>query len=107
MGLPVVVADSPESAAAGFALDDRFLFRTGDAASLAAKLDALFDAPHVIDDARARSMDVARRYDFGHGVERALDIYRSVGAGGRATRDVEARRSERPRSDDHSLPRET
>jgi 1,2-diacylglycerol 3-alpha-glucosyltransferase len=107
MGLPVIVADSPESAAAGFALDERFLFRTGDAASLAAKLDALFDAPHVIDDARARSMDVARRYDFGHGVERAVDIYRSVGAGGRAIRDVEVRRSERPRSDDRSLPRET
>jgi 1,2-diacylglycerol 3-alpha-glucosyltransferase len=106
MGLPVVVADSPESAAAGFALDERFLFRTGDAASLAAKLDALFDAPHVIDDARARSIDVARRYDFGHGVERAVEIYRSVGAGGRVVRDVEARRSERPRSDDHSL-RET
>jgi 1,2-diacylglycerol 3-alpha-glucosyltransferase len=98
MGLPVVVADSPESAAAGFALDDRFRFRSGDPASLAERLDALFDQPDALDAARPRVAHDARAYDFGHGVDRVVDIYRSLGAGGgahggdeRARRDRSAR----------------
>jgi 1,2-diacylglycerol 3-alpha-glucosyltransferase len=78
MGLPVLVADSAESAAAGFALDDRFLFRSGDVGSLTAKLDALFDHPGALEEARTRYAEAARGYDFGRSVDRLTDIYRSL-----------------------------
>jgi 1,2-diacylglycerol 3-alpha-glucosyltransferase len=103
MGLPVVVADSPESAAAGFALDDRFRFRSGDPASLAERLDALFDQPDALDAARPRVAHAARAYDFSHGVDRIVDIYRSLGVGGGAhAGDERARRdrSARPQAHD-------
>jgi glycosyltransferase involved in cell wall biosynthesis len=107
MGLPVVVADSPESAAASFALDARFRFRTGDAASLAATLDALFDRPSDLEEARAGYVEAARAYDFGQGVERVVAVYRALGAGERCTPVPDPRRSDRPRRDDRSLPGET
>jgi 1,2-diacylglycerol 3-alpha-glucosyltransferase len=80
MGLPVVVANSRESAASTFALDDRFRFRSGDPSSLALKLDALFDDPSALAEASQRYANLARAYDFGQGVERVVDIYRSLGA---------------------------
>jgi 1,2-diacylglycerol 3-alpha-glucosyltransferase len=97
MGLPVLVADSSESAAAGFALDDRFLFRSGDAESLAAKLDALFDHPAALDEARARYADAARSYDFGRSVDRLTDIYRSLVEGVPVTSSTPPPAGPRPR----------
>ncbi|HEX3771848.1 MAG TPA: glycosyltransferase [Polyangiaceae bacterium] len=93
LGLPALVADSADSAAAGFALDDRFLFRSGDAASLAAKIDALFDDPRVLDEAQARSIRAAERYDFGRGVDQVVEVYRSLAREGAAASSVAARAS--------------
>jgi glycosyltransferase involved in cell wall biosynthesis len=97
LGLPALVADSPESAAAGFALDERFLFRSGDPSSLAARLDALLDRPGALDEARPRAIEAARRYDFGHGVERVVEVYRALaGHGVKATSAGESRRTVSP-----------
>lgn len=97
MGLPVLVADSAESAAAGFALDHRFLFRSGDAGSLTAKLDALLDHPAALDEARARYADAARGYDFGRSVDRLTDIYRSLVEGVPVASSTPPPASTRPR----------
>jgi glycosyltransferase involved in cell wall biosynthesis len=78
MGVPVLVSDSAESAAADFALDDRFRFRSGDPQALADRLDALLDEPDVLRDAGARYADFAHTLDFGQSVDRLVDVYRAV-----------------------------
>jgi len=78
IGLPVLVSDSAESAAADFALDDRFRFRSGDARALAERLDALVDRPDVLRDAGVRYAALARTLDFGASVEHLVEVYRSV-----------------------------
>jgi 1,2-diacylglycerol 3-alpha-glucosyltransferase len=78
MGLPVLVSDSAESAAADFALDDRFRFRSGDPQALADRLDALLDEPDVLRDAGARYAEFAHTLDFGQSVDRLVDVYRTV-----------------------------
>jgi len=78
LGLPVVVSDSSESAAADLALDERFRFRSGDGQSLADKLDALLDHPEALREAGVRYADLARGLDFGRTVDHLVEIYRSV-----------------------------
>jgi glycosyltransferase involved in cell wall biosynthesis len=78
MGCPVLVADAPESAASDIALDDRFRFRAGDAEQLAARIDALLDAPAELARTRALHKDASRRYDFDASTERLVDVYRFV-----------------------------
>jgi glycosyltransferase involved in cell wall biosynthesis len=78
VGLPVLVSDSSESAAAEFALESRFRFRSGDAADLAARMDALLDRPAELCDAGRRYADFARTLDFGHSVEHLVQVYRSL-----------------------------
>jgi glycosyltransferase involved in cell wall biosynthesis len=78
MGLPVLVSDSPESAAAGFALDERFRFRSGDPQALADRLDALLARPDVLREASVGYAAMARTLDFGQSVEHLVEVYRSV-----------------------------
>lgn len=78
LGLPVIVSDSSENAAADFAIDERFTFHSGDPRSLAEKLDALLDRPDLLCEAGARYAEIARTLDFGHSVERLEEIYRSL-----------------------------
>jgi glycosyltransferase involved in cell wall biosynthesis len=77
-GLPVLVAESPESAASGFALSDDFRFPAGDAATLAEKIDALIEHPVKLEAARERYREIARPLSFDDGVETLLAVYRSV-----------------------------
>ena len=77
-GLPVLVAESPASAASGFALSEDFRFPAGDAAALATKMDALIEHPALLETARARYREVARGLSFDDGVETLLAVYRSV-----------------------------
>jgi glycosyltransferase involved in cell wall biosynthesis len=77
-GLPVLVSDSAESAAGDFAMDDRFRFRSGDPQALADRLDALLDDPDLLSLAGDHYADFAQTLDFGHSVDRLVDIYRSL-----------------------------
>ncbi len=78
VGLPVIVSDSSESAAAEFALEPRFRFRSGDADDLAARIDAMLDRPAALEDVGRRYADFARTLDFGHSVEHLVEVYRSL-----------------------------
>lgn len=82
-GLPALVADAAESAAAQFALGPEFLFAPGDADDLAARLDFLIEHPTSLAAARGRALERARAYDFDAQVERLEDVYRFVIAQGR------------------------
>ncbi len=81
VGLPAVVAQSPQSAASAFALDPDFQFPAGDAAALAERIDQLIEHPERLARARERSMALARRFDFGAGVAALADLYRSLVGG--------------------------
>jgi glycosyltransferase involved in cell wall biosynthesis len=52
IGLPALVADGPETAAAEFAASDAFRFRAGDVDSLTVQLDTLLASPALIEIAR-------------------------------------------------------
>jgi 1,2-diacylglycerol 3-alpha-glucosyltransferase len=77
-GLPVLVAESTESAASEFALADDFRFRGGDAGELAAKIDALIERPSLLAAAGERYASIGRRFRFADSVERLVAVYRSV-----------------------------
>jgi glycosyltransferase involved in cell wall biosynthesis len=76
-GLPALVADAPESAASKLALDG-FTFPAGDAATLAAKIDALIENPAQLDMASELYRERARQFDFDGSVEKLVELYRAV-----------------------------
>jgi 1,2-diacylglycerol 3-alpha-glucosyltransferase len=77
-GLPVLVAQAPESAASAFALDDNFRFPAGDAATLSARIDALIEDRPKLRSAGAAYRQRAHTFDFERSVDRLVDVYRAV-----------------------------
>jgi glycosyltransferase involved in cell wall biosynthesis len=77
-GLPVLVADAPESAASRFALNDNFRFAHGDAAALSAKIDFLIENPGMLAAAREPYRQRAHEFDFHPWVGKLVEVYRSV-----------------------------
>ena len=77
-GLPVLVADSGESAAARLALGPEFRFTSGDARDLAARLDHHIEHAAELAAARERTHAMARAYDFETSVARLVDVYHHV-----------------------------
>jgi 1,2-diacylglycerol 3-alpha-glucosyltransferase len=77
-GLPALIADAPESAASRFALNDDFSFKTGDAAALSAKIDALIEDRAKLEAAREPYRARAQQFDFDASVEKLAEVYRSV-----------------------------
>lgn len=78
MGLPVVVADSAESAASQFAHAEAFRFPASDAEALARKIDHLIEHPEALERARREVRAMARELRFERTVERFCDVYRGV-----------------------------
>ncbi|MGD0675489.1 MAG: glycosyltransferase [Polyangiaceae bacterium] len=77
-GVPALIARSEESAASDFALSDDFAFASGDAAHLAAQIDALIENPQRLAAARAQYRAVAEARDFAESVHDVESIYRRV-----------------------------
>jgi glycosyltransferase involved in cell wall biosynthesis len=77
-GLPVLVAQAPESAASAFALDDDFRFPAGDASTLSARIDALIEDRQKLRAAGAAYRQRAHAFDFERSVGRLVDVYRTV-----------------------------
>jgi glycosyltransferase involved in cell wall biosynthesis len=77
-GLPVLVAQAPESAASAFALDDNFRFPAGDAATLSARIDALIEDRQKLRSAGVAYRQRAHTFDFERSVDRLVDVYRTV-----------------------------
>ncbi|MBI5537252.1 MAG: glycosyltransferase [Deltaproteobacteria bacterium] len=78
LGVPVLVADSPESAASQLALDERFRFPAGDVEALTRKLDSLLDHPDLLPHAGRVGQQYARTLDFGESVDKVVGIYQRV-----------------------------
>ena len=77
-GLPAVIADAPESAAAAFALSDEFRFPGGNAEALRDRLDALIENPAKLEAARDAYRARASQFDFSASVGRLVEVYRTV-----------------------------
>src|SRR5262249_18774780 len=77
-GLPVLVADSPNSAAGRLACGPEFRFRAGDADDLAAHLDRLLAAPALLAEGARHSVDYAAQHTFHRSVRTLEYVYETV-----------------------------
>jgi glycosyltransferase involved in cell wall biosynthesis len=77
-GLPVLVAQAPESAASGFALNDDFRFPAGDTATLSARIDALIEDRAKLAQASEAYRSRAHAFDFEASIGKLVDLYESV-----------------------------
>lgn len=75
VGLPALIADSPESAAPGLAAGADMLFAPGDAAGLAARIDALIEDRAQLARAGARALARAAELRFDRSVARLEEVY--------------------------------
>ena len=80
-GLVPVISDSPKSATPQFALDDRSLFRHGDSADLAAKIDWWIEHPAERAEMSPRYAEQGERYRVTRSVERMVEVYRGLKPG--------------------------
>jgi 1,2-diacylglycerol 3-alpha-glucosyltransferase len=78
MGLPSLIAQSPDSAASDFAISDEFRFPAGDVDALREKLDALLDRPEVLVAARSRAREIAKGFEHHRVMEQILGVYERV-----------------------------
>jgi 1,2-diacylglycerol 3-alpha-glucosyltransferase len=77
-GVPVLVAQSSESAASEFALDDGYRFAAGDAGALAARIDALIEDPAELARGRREYRLAAKRFEFSNTVNGVVDVYERI-----------------------------
>jgi 1,2-diacylglycerol 3-alpha-glucosyltransferase len=77
-GLPVLVADAPDSASRAFASGPEFRFRPGDADDLAAHIDALLDAPAMLAAGARRSLERSGQHDFQRSARTLEQLYETV-----------------------------
>jgi len=82
-GLPILVADAPDSAARCFASGPEFRFHPGDSADLAAHLDRLLDSPAALLEGSRRSLERAAQHDFQHAAHELERVYEAVVGVGR------------------------
>jgi glycosyltransferase involved in cell wall biosynthesis len=74
-GTPALIADSPASAAPALAPSPEFLFRPGDPADLARRLDALLDDPARLAAARSRALELAAEHALETSVRKLEALY--------------------------------
>ncbi len=84
-GLPCLIARSPLSATAQFALSDSFLFSAGSREDLTNKIDYWIDHPAALEGARAAYREAAQRYRVDASVEKLVELYQRVVAGYRGS----------------------
>lgn len=77
-GLPVLVADAPDSAARSLASGPEFRFRPGDAIDLAAHIDRLLDAPGTLAAGARRSLERVVQHDFQRSARSLENVYETV-----------------------------
>src|SRR5262249_54766773 len=87
-GVPVLVADAPDSAAPDLISDPEFLFRPRDPDDLARHIDRLFDTPALLLEAARRNRERAAQQSFQRSVHQLELVYESVVANADARRPL-------------------
>lgn len=77
-GLPCLIGDSPYSAAPQFALDERFIFKSDDADSLAGKINYWYEHRDQLKDIRRKVLAMAENYRFEKCLDKIEAIYAEV-----------------------------
>lgn len=77
-GLVPIIANSPKSATPQFALDDRSLFRAGDSADLAEKIEYWLDNEDERRYMEGRYAEHGRAFDIDHCVSQIEDMFRQA-----------------------------
>ncbi|RAX56794.1 hypothetical protein CCZ01_08405 [Helicobacter monodelphidis] len=77
-GIVPIIADSPLSATKQFALDERSLFKAGNARDLAAKIDYFMEHKEVIKELSAQYAQSAQNYDLSLCVDKMIAMYREA-----------------------------
>jgi 1,2-diacylglycerol 3-alpha-glucosyltransferase len=90
MGLPALVAQSPDSAASDFAISDDFRFPAGNVDALIERLDALIEHPEVLAAARRSAREISRGLEHERSMEQLVEVYEQLvdARGSRPTYDV-------------------
>jgi glycosyltransferase involved in cell wall biosynthesis len=77
-GLPALIANAKHSASTQFALNEKFLFTSGDAENLSAKIDYWIDHEKELKDSRPRYLEKAKQYSFAACVQQTEDLYLQI-----------------------------
>ena len=80
-GLPCIIADSPQSAATQFALDERFLFAMDDVDALAATIDYWFENRDLLHEMKKTTLKMADNYRFDRSVTEMEKFFSEAVAG--------------------------
>ena len=78
MRISHLAARSRASATPQFAIDERYRFASGSAASLGARMDALLDDAATLAADRAAALALASKYRFEASYERLVGVYEDV-----------------------------
>ncbi len=74
-GLPPIISDAPTSATGQFALDDRFLFRNGDAASLTERIDFWYENREKLKASSKEYLKQAEAFRIENSLTRIMSVY--------------------------------
>ena len=77
-GLVPVISDSKESATPQFALDDRALFKAGDAEDLAKKIDYWLDNPKINEKEQKNYLEMAKKYEIDHCITKMIEMFKEA-----------------------------
>ncbi len=77
-GLPALIADAEHSASTQFALNEKFLFTSGDAKNLSTKIDYWIAHQKELKDSRQLYLEKAKQYSFSACVKQTEDLYRQI-----------------------------
>lgn len=80
-GLVPIIANAPKSATVQFALDERSLFRAGNAKDLAQKIDYWIEHPEEKSEMSKRYIELGNTYRVAASVRKMEEIYRSLKSG--------------------------
>jgi 1,2-diacylglycerol 3-alpha-glucosyltransferase len=77
-GLPALIADSAYSASSQFALNEKFLFASGDVDDLSSRIDYWFEHRNELEASKQQYLEKAHQYSFALSVQKTVDSYRDL-----------------------------
>ena len=77
-GLPALISNADTSASGQFALNDKFLFKAGDAANLTSRIDYLIEHQDELKLSGQQYLEKAEQYTFADCVRQTVDLYKET-----------------------------
>ena len=77
-GLPALICNSEYSASSQFALNENFLFSSGDADDLSSRIDYWFEHRNELEAAKPLYLEKVHQYSFAISAQKTVDLYHST-----------------------------